>query len=123
MISMKRTLILSLSLFLPSIAFAQNAGSNIFSLMTWFLDLIQALGGFFLALSVMLFFWGLVKFITNAADAGSHEDGKQYMIWGVISFFVIATLWALVQFLIVTFGLTPTSQLQFIDRNGAVQGR
>jgi hypothetical protein len=114
---MSKILLASLMLLFPLSLFAQ-AGTDIFSFMTFILTVINALEWLFWALAIALFFWGLVKFIMNAADTSDHEDGKQLMIWGVICFFVLATLWALVQFLIVSFDITPVSTLPFVDKDG-----
>lgn len=63
-----------------------------------FIDLINTALPVIAGIGVLVFFWGLAKFIRNAGDAENHQDGKNLMIWGVIGFFVMVTVWGLVQF-------------------------
>ena len=49
-----------------------------------------------IALALLVFFWGVARFILNAADSAEHENGRRLMIWGIIALFVIVTLWGLV---------------------------
>ena len=70
-------------------------------------DLIKAFGGVmgkliwvFFAVALLVFFWGLVKFIFRVGgDEKAVEEGKNIMIWGVVSLFVMLTVWGLVEFL------------------------
>lgn len=48
------------------------------------------------ALALLVFFWGLVKFIFSPEDK---ESAKKTMLWGVVALFVMATVWGLVSFL------------------------
>lgn len=62
-----------------------------------FVDLIEITIPIIAGLALLTFFWGLVKFIWNAGDTGSHETGKQLMIWGTVALFVMVSVWALVR--------------------------
>ncbi len=55
---------------------------------------------FMLALAV--FVWGMVKFIM-ASQSAEKEDGKQFMLWGVIALAVMFSVWGLVNILQTTF--------------------
>lgn len=52
----------------------------------------------FLGIAVLVFFWGLVKFITHAGDEKMLDEGKQLMIWGMISIFVMVALWSIIAY-------------------------
>jgi hypothetical protein len=56
---------------------------------------IKDAGKLLMSLSVVLFFWGIVKFIWQ----DKKEEGKSHMIWGIIGLFVLFTIWGLVKFL------------------------
>lgn len=58
-----------------------------------------------LGVSVLVFFWGLVKFIAHADDEKTHEDGKQLMVWGMIAIFVMVSLWAIIGYIQAELGL------------------
>lgn len=64
-------------------------------LTDWVLLMIPILA----TLAIAMFFWGLVKFIWNAGDERTHEEGKSVMIWGLIALFVLFTLWSIIGFL------------------------
>jgi hypothetical protein len=58
------------------------------------------------AIAIVMFIWGAVKFfIINANEEAQREQGKQFMIWGIIALTVMMTVWALISFLSSTFGL------------------
>ncbi len=93
---------------------------NIFDLLGGIMTYIGKLQGLFWAVAVMLFLWGLVKFMKNTADTEAHEEGKHLMVWGIIAFFVLVSLWGLVTFILNTVmpGF-PGGAINFVDKNGA----
>lgn len=62
-------------------------------------------------LAVLVFMWGIVKFIAHAEDEKTHEEGKQLMMWGMVGLFVIVSLWGIVGFLHESLGLTSYNYL------------
>jgi hypothetical protein len=68
---------------------------------------IEILLAICVGLAILVFFWGLMTFLFKAGDESSHTEGKNKMIWGLIGLFVIFSLWGLVYFLQVAFGLEP----------------
>jgi len=49
------------------------------------------------AIAFLVFLWGVYKyFILGAADEKSRTDGKQFVLWGLIGFVVISSVWGLV---------------------------
>lgn len=71
------------------------------------LELIKSVGGLVnsliaivIGLALLAFFWGLAKFIFNVSgDEKSIEEGKRIMIWGIITLFVMVSVWGIVGFL------------------------
>jgi heme/copper-type cytochrome/quinol oxidase subunit 2 len=49
-----------------------------------------------ITLSIVFFFWGLVKFIYHAEDERTHEEGRRLMIWGMIALFVMVAFWGII---------------------------
>jgi len=47
-------------------------------------------------LAVLVFLWGLVKFILRAGSEQGREEGKQVMLWGIIGLFVLVSFWGIV---------------------------
>lgn len=74
--------------------------------MTSFLDVIKAAGGLIenlviilMVAALLVFFWGLVKFISKAGDEKAVGEGRNLMVWGLISIFVMVSIWGLVRFI------------------------
>lgn len=51
----------------------------------------------FFVLALLVFFWGVVKFIW--AEGQGKEDGKKIMIWGIVALFVMSSVWGIVYFI------------------------
>ena len=75
--------------------------------MTGIKDLITAVGGLINPLIVILvgaallvFFWGLAKFIFRVGgDEKAVEGGKRLMIWGLLALFVMISVWGIIRFM------------------------
>ncbi len=55
----------------------------------------QSIVPFLFAIAVCVFFWGMVKFMSTG-DSSEREQGKQFMLWGVIALAVMFSVWGLV---------------------------
>lgn len=63
------------------------------------------------AIAFIVFLWGLFTyFIQGGADEEKRKNGRQLVIWGLIGFAVMFSLWGLVQILLTTFGLNASSR-------------
>ena len=85
---------------LPVLAFAQpRAGlGGIGDTVSVAIDFIN---GFLVpavfAIAFLLFIWGMFKyFILGGASEDSRESGKQLMIWGVVAFVMMVSIWGIV---------------------------
>ncbi len=99
---MKKVIIAALA-FAPAIAFAQgdpNLG-NLVSLLNSIKSLVNLALPIVVALGLLTFFWGLVRYIFSDAK----EKGTQLMIWGVVALFVMVSVWGLVGFIGRAFGV------------------
>lgn len=79
--------------------FPAQAGAaidNIQDLLVLSVDLFQQLVYVVFGFALLTFFWGLAKFILNASDAKSHEDGRRLMVWGIIALFVMVSIWGII---------------------------
>lgn len=58
-----------------------------------------------LTLAFLMFVWGVYKyFIAGSASAEERQEGQKFVMWAVVGFFVIFSLWGLVWILLRTFG-------------------
>jgi hypothetical protein len=103
---MKKLAYTGAAFLLPMLAMAQTTSS------------FQKLGGdiitiinnvlvpLIFALAFLVFIFGVFQyFILGGADAEKRESGKGLMIWGLIGFFVMVSVWGLVNLFVGTFDL------------------
>lgn len=61
-----------------------------------------------ITLSVIVFIIGIIKYIAGADDSTKREEGRKFMLYGIIALFVMISIWGLVGILQGTFGLGNT---------------
>jgi hypothetical protein len=66
-----------------------------------------------LSAGVVVFMFGIVKYIAGGDDEQKRSSGRQFMIWGIVGFFVILGVQQLVGILVATFGLGGAGIPQF----------
>ena len=93
---MKKVIIAALALT-PAFVFAQSL-SNLETLLRSVGRLIDIALPIVVAIALLAFFWGLVKFIFAQGDETAKTDAKKVMLWGVIALFVMVSVWGLVRF-------------------------
>lgn len=57
------------------------------------------------SISVIVFIIGVIRYIKNADDSSAREEGRNFMIYGIVGLFVMISVWGLVGVLQGTFGL------------------
>jgi len=67
------------------------------------------------AIAFIVFLWGAFQtFIVGSNDEAVKENGKNLMLWGLIGFFVMVSIWGLVNIL--------TGTVSFGNNNGVTGG-
>src|SRR3989344_32215 len=94
---MKKVILASLAL-VPAVASAQTLG-NLETLLRSVGRLIDIALPIVVAIALLAFFWGLVRFIFSAGDETKKKEGQQLMIWGLVALFVMVSVWGLVRFI------------------------
>jgi uncharacterized membrane protein YuzA (DUF378 family) len=88
-------------------------GNTVFAASSTFKDLINTtiIGGILtplvyllIGLSVVIFIYGVFKFTIQDQEK-SKQEGKDFMIWGIVGIFVMVSVWGLVSILTNTFKL------------------
>ncbi len=69
------------------------------------------------ALALFVFLKGLVKFISQSGDAGSHKEGKDLMIWGIIALFIMVSFLSIIGLAKKIFGTDIRTGIPLIERN------
>lgn len=63
-----------------------------------------------IAIAFIVFLWGVFNyFILGAADEKKRTDGRQFVLYGIIGFVIILSVWGLVNLVRDTLNLTGTS--------------
>ncbi len=57
------------------------------------------------ALALVMFIWGVVQFVLNSSEEAKKEQGRQFMLWGIIALTVMLCVWGIVNILANTFGI------------------
>jgi len=91
-----RSSLLSLSLFTPAILYAAAPG-NFADVVDRATSIIASIVPVLVGLGVLLFFWGLARFIYGAGSGNEKtiSEGKALMLWGIVALFVTFSLWGL----------------------------
>ena len=71
---------------------------------SYILKLLPILASF----TLVVFFWGVAKYIFSAGSPKSIETGRNIMLWGIIGLFVIISIWSIVYFIRGEFGFGGT---------------
>lgn len=79
--------------------------------------LLRPLIPLLIGLAVVVFIYGVFLLMIN--DGGEKkEEGKQYMLWGIIGIFIMVSVWGLVAIVSNTFDLNNTPQTIQINTSG-----
>ncbi|MDO8569178.1 MAG: hypothetical protein Q7R89_00070 [bacterium] len=85
-------------LFVPVAVSAQFTGAK--GLIEAFGDLINPLIAVLVGMALVVFFWGLARFIFRVGgDEKAVEGGKKLMIWGLLALFVMLSVWGIISFM------------------------
>jgi hypothetical protein len=104
------SLVLLISFSAPFFASAQS-GINVGAIKSYSDSIISLINTVFVpllfAIAFLYFLYGVYKyFILGAAEEKSREEGRNFILWSVIGFAVILSVWGLVAIVGNTFGLT-----------------
>lgn len=91
----------------PLIASAQNAQG----IITTIRGMVDQLIPLALAVALLVFFWGLIKYIWGAAGGEAKQQGQSIMTAGIVGLFLMVSIWGIVGIIANTFGVqTGTRQ-------------
>ncbi len=95
---MKKFILLGIASLLPAVASAQELG-NIEGLVEAVGNIVGAALPIVVGIALLVFFWGLVKYIFAQGSEDKQGDAKKIMLWGIIALFVMISVWGLVGFI------------------------
>ncbi len=104
---MKKVILATLA-FAPAFAFAQQL-SNVSTLVSSIGNIVRLALPVVVAIALLAFFLGLVKFIFAQGNEEAKTEGKKIMLWGIIALFVMVSVWGLVRFIGTNLGITDNT--------------
>ena len=89
---------------MPPLPFFISFNTGVAYFIDYAIYILERVIPLLVGIAVLVFMWGIVKFIAHAEDEKTHEDGKKLMVWGMVGLFVIVSLWGIVGFVQETTG-------------------
>lgn len=91
----------------PSVTGTCSLGNTFPDWLNYFTcEIGQSIIPFLFSLAVVMFVWGTIKFfIIDVDEEAKREQGRQFMLWGIIALAVMVSVWGLVGVLTKTFGI------------------
>lgn len=93
-----------------------GALTNVTTVIARIQNLINAVIPLLVGIAVLVIVYGVISFITKAADEEARANAKQFIIWGIIGVFIMLSVWGLVTILYNSFGTDAATA-----KNAAVQ--
>ncbi len=87
--------------FLPVVASAQTL-LNTLALFSQFLNSLVYLA---ITGAILAFFWGLIRYLWSG-NAEQQKENLNIMLYGILTLFVMVSIWGIIQLLQRTFGVT-----------------
>lgn len=87
-------------------------GMNLSILQRYANDIIGIINFIFvpalMAIALLTFFWGVYTYFILGADSeDKRADGRQFVLWSIIGFVVVVSVWGLVYMVGITLGVAP----------------
>lgn len=61
--------------------------------------------------ALVVFFWGIVQFISTSNTDDGREKGKRNILWGVVGMFIMFSVYGIIHIILQTFGIPSPSYL------------
>ena len=52
--------------------------------------------------AMIVFFWGVIQFISSADNDSKRNEGKQHLLWGIIGLFIMVAVYGILNLVIDT---------------------
>lgn len=77
---------------------------------------------FIFSLALLMFFFGMVKFLANRQAASeSSNDGKRHMLWGIVGMAIMVSVFGIVNFIANTLGVEDKIKINDQNQNTTTQ--
>ncbi len=93
-----------LDLLFVNIAYAAPADLNTL-VKNIEVNIINPIIGVFFALALIIFLWGVTRFLMNADNDTEREQGKNHMIWGLVGMFIMVSVIGIIKIIMSIIGV------------------
>ena len=69
------------------------------------------------AVAMLVFFFGVIKYVISPDGSDNREEGRQFMMYGIVGLFVMVSVWGLVAVISNTFSISTSFPPQFPSTN------
>lgn len=66
-------------------------------------DMVNQLVIVLIGIGLLVFIWGLVQYVIAAGDEEKVKEAKRFIVFGLIAFFVMMSVWGLTNLIVRTF--------------------
>ncbi len=106
---MKKYFLLLFIGLIPNIASAQVEGLKEF--VVAFGKLVNTALPIVVSLTVLVFFWGMAKYLFSAGDKSKLSEGRNMMVFCTLALFVMVSVWGIVMFFQQNLNITDSSKV------------
>ena len=103
------TVVGSLYLLVPGVVFATET-TNVGELFQVIHSYFLGIAPFLIGVAVLYFLWGVLQYVASGDSEEERIEGRHMMLNGVITIFVMVSIWGFVNFLSATFNLSLDPQ-------------
>ncbi len=82
--------------------------TGLYAIVAMAKDFINTLLPFIIALTILVFLWGIFKMVLSGDDSGAREEARGYIIWGIIALLVMVSVWGIVNIIVRSLNLDNT---------------
>jgi hypothetical protein len=100
---MKKYLFVTAIALFPYLVHAQVG--DIQNLIVTITDILYMLIPIVAGIALLVFFYGLAKFVLKVGDGADLQQGRALMLWGIIGLFFMFAVWGIVEFVGDAFGI------------------
>lgn len=70
----------------------------------------------FVGLAIVIVSGGILKYVAKGSSQEARQEGRKFILWGMVSIFLLLSIWGLINILVTTFPLTNIIQEEQIPK-------